>query len=127
LNAIIDAYLTHFGKDYTAWIDADFEFRASKPTNPDFRAGLLSGGEQMALAMAYRLAIAEVKGSNLPLIVLDEPTEGLDNEALRGLIEVLKIARTYAEKGLYIIIPTHSPEMEAAKSQVIDMEELAQC
>jgi DNA repair exonuclease SbcCD ATPase subunit len=125
LNMVMDEYLGHFGKDYSAWIDGDFDFRASKPDNSDFRAGLLSGGEQMALSMAYMLAIAEVKGSNIPLMVLDEPTDGLDNEAIHGLIEVLKIARSYAEKGLYILIPSHAPEMEAAKSQVLNMEEMS--
>jgi DNA repair exonuclease SbcCD ATPase subunit len=125
LNMVMDEYLGHFGKDYSAWIDGDFDFRASKPDNSDFRAGLLSGGEQMALSMAYMLAIAEVKGSNIPLMVLDEPTDGLDNEAIHGLIEVLKIARSYAEKGLYILIPSHAPEMEAAKSQVLSMEEMS--
>jgi DNA repair exonuclease SbcCD ATPase subunit len=125
LNQVMDEYLGHFGKDYSAWIDGDFDFRACKPDNDDFRAGLLSGGEQMALAMAYMLAIAEVKGSNIPLMVLDEPTDGLDDEAIHGLIEVLKIARSYAEKGLYIIIPSHAPEMEAAKSQVISMEDIS--
>jgi DNA repair exonuclease SbcCD ATPase subunit len=124
LNMVIDEYLGHFGKDYTAWIDEAFDFRASKPDNNDFRAGLLSGGEQMALCMAYMLAIAEVKGSNIPIMVLDEPTDGLDTEAMNGLIEVLKIARGYAEKGLYVIIPSHAPEMEAAKSQMINMETL---
>jgi len=79
----------------------------------------------MALCMAYMLAIAEVKGSNVPIMVLDEPTDGLDSEAMNGLIEVLKIARGYAEKGLYILIPSHAPEMEAAKSQVISMEDIS--
>jgi len=125
LNMIMDEYLGHFGKDYTAWIDETFDFRASKPDNSDFRAGLLSGGEKMALCMAYMLAIAEVKGSNIPIMVLDEPTDGLDAEAMNGLIEVLKIARSYAEKGLYILIPSHAPEMEAAKSQVISMEDIS--
>jgi DNA repair exonuclease SbcCD ATPase subunit len=125
LNVLLDQYLTYFNKDYTAWIDDNFDFRCSKPDNSDFRAGLLSGGEKVALAMAYMLAIAEVKSSRIPLMILDEPTDSLDEEATQGLVEVLKVARGFAEKGLYILIPSHEPLLEAAKSQVVDVTELS--
>jgi exonuclease SbcC len=124
LNILLDQYLTYFNKDYSAWIDDNFDFRCAKPENPDFRAGLLSGGEKVALSMAYMLAIAEVKSSRIPIMVLDEPTDSLDEEATQGLVEVLKIARSFAEKGLYILIPSHEVALEAAKSQIINMEHM---
>lgn len=122
LNILLDQYLQYFNKDYTAWIDSNFDFRCSKAENPDFRAGLLSGGEKVALSMAYMLALAEVKSSRIPIMVLDEPTDSLDEEAIQGLVEVLKIARGFAEKGLFILVPSHERALEAAKSQVVNME-----
>lgn len=122
LNILLDQYLQYFNKDYTAWIDSNFDFRCSKAENPDFRAGLLSGGEKVALSMAYMLALAEVKSSRIPIMVLDEPTDSLDEEAIQGLVEVLKIARGFAEKGLFILVPSHAIELEAAKSQIVNME-----
>jgi exonuclease SbcC len=122
LNILLDQYLTYFNKDYTAWIDDNFDFRCAKAENPDFRAGLLSGGEKVALSMAYMMALAEVKSSRIPIMVLDEPTDSLDEEATQGLVEVLKIARSFAEKGLFILIPSHEIALESAKSQIVNME-----
>lgn len=64
----------------------------------------LSGGEQQLVALAKVLA------SEPKLLLMDEPTKGLDAEAKNGLI---RIVRKLKNEGLTIVIVTHDPEFSA--------------
>lgn len=64
----------------------------------------LSGGE------AKRLAIATVLAVSPPVLVLDEPTEGLDP---LGREEVMEIVRRLADEGSTVIMATQDPEIAA--------------
>ncbi|MCR5729984.1 MAG: ATP-binding cassette domain-containing protein, partial [Ruminococcus sp.] len=64
----------------------------------------LSGGEQQLVALAKILA-AEPK-----LLLLDEPTKGLDAAAKKKIIEVI---RSLSEGGMTIVIVTHDVEFAA--------------
>ena len=64
----------------------------------------LSGGEQQLVALAKILA-AEPK-----LLLLDEPTKGLDASAKKKIIEVI---RSLSEGGMTIVIVTHDVEFAA--------------
>lgn len=64
----------------------------------------LSGGEQQLVALAKILA-AEPK-----LLLLDEPTKGLDASAKKKIIEVIK---SLSEGGMTIVIVTHDVEFAA--------------
>lgn len=66
----------------------------------------LSGGEKR------RVAIAGVLAMQPEIMVLDEPTAGLDPEGRRELLECLK--RLQQEKGLGIVLVSHSMEDIAA-------------
>ena len=61
----------------------------------------LSGGEQQLLALAKALA------SRPKLLLLDEPTKGLDSYARNRIIDVLKQLR---DEGMTIVIVTHDVE-----------------
>ncbi|MCD6503379.1 MAG: AAA family ATPase, partial [Euryarchaeota archaeon] len=50
----------------------------------------LSGGEQTALAFSIRLALARVLGKYLGLLILDEPTEHLDEERVDTIRELIQ-------------------------------------
>jgi DNA repair protein SbcC/Rad50 len=82
-------------------------------TYGDVDMNSLSGGERVAVALALRLAIARMMGSNqLDFIILDEPTIHLDEERRRSLI---KIILDSFKEGLgplsQIIIITHDAEI----------------
>ncbi|MFE1176559.1 ABC transporter ATP-binding protein [Streptomyces sp. NPDC058773] len=64
----------------------------------------LSEGQRLALALAVVLT------ARPPLLLLDEPTRGLDYAAKARLIEVL---RTLADEGHAIVLATHDVELAA--------------
>ncbi|MDQ3848723.1 MAG: AAA family ATPase [Thermoproteota archaeon] len=73
----------------------------------------LSGGEKVAVALALRLSIAYMMGSNkLDFIILDEPTAHLDEERRRGLVRILSDAfREGVGPLTQLIIITHDSEI----------------
>ena len=64
----------------------------------------LSEGQRLALALAI------VLGAEPPLVLLDEPTRGLDYGAKRRLIEIL---RELADEGRCVMLATHDVEVVA--------------
>ncbi len=63
----------------------------------------MSTGENVALSFALLLAVNELVSS--PLLLLDEPEEGLDEAGIRGLAEVLKKMKAKTQ----LLIATRSP------------------
>jgi energy-coupling factor transporter ATP-binding protein EcfA2/energy-coupling factor transporter transmembrane protein EcfT len=63
---------------------------------------LLSGGEKRRVVIAGALAL------NPQVLILDEPTAGLDPAACRELLDVLKRLR---ERGLTILVSTHDLDL----------------
>lgn len=64
----------------------------------------LSGGEQQLVALAKTLS-AKPK-----LLLMDEPTKGLDSESKNGLVEVVKKLKS---EGITVVIVTHDAEFAA--------------
>jgi exonuclease SbcC len=73
----------------------------------------LSGGERVAVALALRLAIAYMMGSNkLNFIILDEPTIHLDEERRKSLVKIISEAfRDGVGPLSQILIITHDAEI----------------
>lgn len=73
----------------------------------------LSGGEKVAAALALRLGIAYMMGSNkLDFIILDEPTAHLDEDRRRGLVRIISEAFREGNGPLaQMIIITHDSEI----------------
>ena len=73
----------------------------------------LSGGEKVAVALALRLGIAYMMGSNkLDFIILDEPTAHLDEDRRRGLVRIISEAfREGAGPLAQLMIITHDSEI----------------
>jgi DNA repair protein SbcC/Rad50 len=73
----------------------------------------LSGGEKVAVALALRLGIAYMMGSNkLDFIILDEPTAHLDEDRRKGLVRIISEAfREGAGPLAQLIIITHDSEI----------------
>jgi exonuclease SbcC len=73
----------------------------------------LSGGEKVAVALALRLGIAQMMGSNkLDFVILDEPTTHLDDERRKALVKIISEAfREGAGPLAQMIIITHDSEI----------------
>ncbi len=93
--------------------DADIEDLMEKfilKDHADYNPRDLSTGERQRVAMASVLA------ANPPLVLLDEPTRGLDNQMKAILGRVL---RSLQEKGHGIIVVTHDVEFAAEYGEKI--------
>ena len=85
-----------------------------------------SGGEKAALGLALRLALARaVGGQKLGFMMLDEPTQNLDEERRRGLISALRAL--FGKEGAVfpqLLVVTHNHELEEAADQVFLVEKV---
>jgi len=73
----------------------------------------ISGGERVALAIALRLAIAQVLSGRVETIIMDEPTTHLDEERRKELVNILN--SFFREGGRIIpqmLIISHHREIE---------------
>jgi exonuclease SbcC len=73
----------------------------------------ISGGERVALAIALRLAIAQVLSGRIETVIMDEPTTHLDEERRKELVNILN--SFFREGGRIIpqmLIITHHSEIE---------------
>lgn len=76
----------------------------------------LSGGERIALGLAFRLALSLYKVGNLELLILDEPTPFLDEERRKKLVEIIS---SQLRKIPQVIIVSHDEELKDAADYVI--------
>lgn len=77
--------------------------------------------QTFSLGMKQRLAIAAALVNNPELLILDEPTNGLDPE---GIHQIRKLITTIAELGTTILLASHLlDEVEKVCNQVIVLKE----
>ncbi|MGZ3448744.1 MAG: ATP-binding cassette domain-containing protein, partial [Polyangiales bacterium] len=80
-------------------------------------ASLGPRGRKLSSGEAQRLALARALASDLPVLLLDEPTANLDDEGERRAIEVLREAAR--ERALVLV--THRPGPRSLGETVIDL------
>lgn len=93
-------------------IDDDYNIAVIGPAGEEDIAQI-SGGERVALAIALRLAIAQVLSGRVETIIMDEPTTHLDEERRKELVNIL--SSFFREGGRIIpqmLIITHHNEIE---------------
>jgi exonuclease SbcC len=93
-------------------IDDDYNISVIGPSGEQ-DIDQISGGERVALAIALRLAIAQVLSGRIETVIMDEPTTHLDEERRRELVNILN--SFFREGGRIIpqmLIITHHSEIE---------------
>lgn len=115
LQAEANYILQDLERDFRVDIGDDFSISVRRQTG---RLGVesLSGGERTMLAIALRLALARVLKVPLNSMILDEPTEFLDENARRRMFDIVKNTATIVDQ---IIVVTHDIEVEEMASRVI--------
>ncbi len=116
IEALMRDYIRVFELGYNdVSIDDDFNIYLKAPgSRIPIEIARLSGGEKVAVSLVAMLALHKVVGSDrLGFLILDEPTEFLDDERRRKLIELLK--KFGGGKIIkQLIIVTHDEEIKEA-------------
>jgi exonuclease SbcC len=84
--------------------------------------GELSGGERVAVALSFIIALSRLHSLKTGFLILDEPTAELDRDRRASLVSILRRA---SEGGLGIpqlIVVTHDEDVAAAASEVCRVE-----
>ena len=76
----------------------------------------LSGGERIALGLAFRLALSLYLAGEIPLLIMDEPTPYLDEERRRRLVDIME---RYLRRIPQVIIVSHDEELKDAADRVV--------
>lgn len=131
LTACVNNFLDQFCAPFVVEAEEEgFGFRCSfidgrAMPDPHPDASLLSGGQKVALAIAFRLAIYMCFGCELGLLSLDEPTAYLDDASIGHLGELLqKVGEIARNKGLQILMATHEKAIMPYLDTKIDLETL---
>jgi len=122
------SYLDRFNLDIESIdIDEDFDIKLWKNNNTVSIASI-SGGEKVAVAIAVRLAIANVLSDKISAIIMDEPTTNLDGERINDLAEILKnfsasiVSNEMDIPVVQLIIITHQEELENIADTIYRIE-----
>ena len=122
LEEDINALLAQFSAPFRVRVDVDsLEFIASFLDNTrEHSASRLSVGQRIMLAISFRMAVNLKFSSSLGLLVMDEPTTGLDEDALACLPDIFAwFKNVTAARGLQLVMVTHEPRVEPVFDKVI--------
>ena len=112
-------FFSKFGFDYSSLtITDDYDIVISGAAG-DSDVSMISGGERIAVALAFRLGIAQaVIANKIETIMLDEPTVFLDEYRKQEFIQVIQNISLVPQ----LIIITHDAELVNAASSIINVE-----
>jgi ATP-binding cassette, subfamily C, bacterial LapB len=80
---------------------------------------LINQGANLSLGIRRRLALARALATNGQLLIIDEPTEGLDAE---GAHQVINIINTMARQKRTVLVFTHDPQILQNAPHIIDLD-----
>ena len=116
-------YLKAFGSTYIVQIDNDFQITFIKNGGKEKQLDRLSGGEKTVLSVSLHLAVSELFGNGLGLLVLDEPTANMDIDyvnQLTQIIETLSSGLLGGDRQL-IVVTHHASEMSGVFDKLIEI------
>lgn len=90
--------------------------------NPPPDASMLSGGQKVQLAVSFRFAVYSMFAGKLGLLVLDEPTVFLDDEAVAKFGDMLSTIKEVAQNlDIQVLVSTHEHGIMSAFDQIIEI------
>jgi DNA repair exonuclease SbcCD ATPase subunit len=121
LAEAVNKQLSAFNAPYSIQIDdklATLPVFEGRPVD----AALLSGGQKAVLAVAFRLAVAEVYAGWVSFMIFDEPTPHMDAANRRQLAETLAAVRDgMRAAGAQMVVCSHEDEIRLAADRFIEI------
>ncbi len=110
--------------EYTVDIKSDYE-PVAYANGQEVKISHLSGGEKTSVALAYKLALSELASmasATAPskLLILDEPTTGLDSEDIKALAEAIKNITHIPQ----VIVVTHNETLKNFADHILLIEKV---
>ena len=106
INQRLTHYLSRFSFPYAVQWTSAGSLLYTDGTGEWHRVSQLSGGQKYVLMLSIRCTLADLIGSKFPLMILDEPTTGLDVVNREYLSEVI-FNFAAQNPNLVLVIPTH--------------------
>jgi DNA repair exonuclease SbcCD ATPase subunit len=117
---LVNKTLVEFESPFRVEVGEDLSFVAVKPDGRKEKAERLSGGQKMLLAFAFRFAVNKLLAGDVGMMILDEPTAGVDRTNVDNMTDILRRLSSYTkDKGRQIMIITHDETLERAFDQTI--------
>lgn len=121
-------YLGQFGSPFTVVsMEEGMGFRCvftdgRVTSNPPPEATMLSGGQKIALAVAFRFAVYSMFASKLGLLSLDEPTAYLDDQTISRFADLLaRIREMTSNMGVQVLMATHEKSLSPVFDQTVEI------
>ena len=121
----LNAQLSYFGSPFIAEIDKELQtdselmVRKGEMSLPAYR---LSGGEQTMLSLAFWFSLPRVLRFNFGTLVLDEPTQDLDQTNLEFLRQTMLNHMNSPEfKNRQILVVTHAQPLVSSFQNVVNL------
>jgi DNA repair exonuclease SbcCD ATPase subunit len=113
LDSEINAFLKYFSNPFCLTITEDMDLICTMPSGHIRPAHRLSGGQRAVLSVCTRFALCEIFSKNIGLLVLDEPSQNLDQERVKFLAEFMKHVNAASKNAAAqtIVITHHVDEM----------------
>lgn len=122
LDELCNRYLALFGNPYAVSIQDDMEITCTMPTGYTTAANRLSGGQKCVLSVVMRFAINELFARDIGLLVLDEPTEFMDEDNVQYVGELVEqIQKVGKTSGVQTIVITHAKDLIPSFDHVIQL------
>jgi exonuclease SbcC len=120
LNRRMAHYLSIWESDFRVYLDESLSFMAQFPDGRHHMAARLSGGQKIVASTSFRLAMADTFASKAGLLILDEPSNYLDEDNIVHLQRLLLCLKEHAgSTGRQILLVTHEKQFAGFFDQTI--------
>jgi len=117
----INETLELFRDPFTVAATQDLMFDVYFPGKPAIKATQLSGGQKVVLAVAFRMALDRLFGTDVGMLFLDEPTAGLDADNVAYFHEALQVLARRMEGQRQVVVITHVHEFSDRFDSVVEI------
>jgi len=121
LQERLSSYLSRFGASFSVTIDEDFGITFIKDGRPPSHIRRLSGGEKSVVSTSLHMAVADMFNGAVRLLVLDEPSQNMDEEFVTMLTSIIETASSGEDGKQLIVVTHHANEMLGAFHNVIKL------